>query len=80
MTPLSNQMRRLGRRLLVVSALAGTGWGLTTAAALLAAFAWIDLFWELSSEMRISGWVVAVIGGGVALVCWAVVALRGGQR
>src|SRR5437879_6290944 len=74
-TPLQVSLRRLSRRLLVIGATAGAGWGLAVALAMLLAFAWVDLVWELSPEVRFAGWILAGLGGVAAIFASAWLAI-----
>jgi hypothetical protein len=69
---LNRQLQNLRRRLLAIRAVAGLLFSVPAAAAVVVAWIWLDLLWELSPGVRIAGDALAVLAAVAALatVCW----------
>jgi hypothetical protein len=75
---LHSQLRRFGRRVLLVGLLAGAAWALATAIVLAVAGAWLDLVWELPPAGRLACLAAAAVGaaGVIAATAWFVTRRR----
>ena len=69
---LGRQLRSLRRRSLAIRAGAGLLFSLPVAAVVIVVCVWLDLLWELSPEVRITGDVLAVAAAiaTLVIVCW----------
>src|SRR5205085_1311506 len=72
------QLRRFGRRVLLVGLLAGAAWAIAAAVVLAVAGAWLDLVWELPPAGRVACLSVPTLGaaGVVATAAWFVTRRR----
>lgn len=75
---LRSRLRRVRRRLWMISAAAAAGWALVAASLLALAGAWLDLLFELSPQARLGALACAATAGLVVLAARAALAARAG--
>src|SRR5438105_453870 len=73
---LHTQLRRFGRRVLLVGLLAGAAWAVAAALVLAVAGAWLDLVWELPPVGRIVCLAAAAVGAVVVVTSAAYLVSR----